>query len=198
MNSAAPPAQRSSLIAPVVTALLGAAVVVVPAGAASAAVSIGWSQRAGGLEAPTQVTSPRDGTGRLFVTEKSGLVRIFRGGRVLDCPFLDLRSRVRTDGEAGLLSIALHPRWKTKPYLWVAYVNRKGDLRVARFRAPSYRAARVGTRTYKRVIDVPHRRRFTNHFAGQLAFGRTGKLFLSTGDGVGRVTPPNVRRTRRH
>ena len=55
----------------------------------------------------------------MFVVEKTGLVRIFAGGKLLARPFLDLRSRVRTDGEGGLLSIAFHPHYRTHPVLWV-------------------------------------------------------------------------------
>jgi hypothetical protein len=101
--------------------------VVVPAGSASAAgVAITWSRRATGLVQPTQVTSPRDGTGRVFVVEKAGRIRIFVGGRVLATPYLDIRSLVKDNGEGGLFSIAFHPQWKTKPFFWVNYVNSGG------------------------------------------------------------------------
>lgn len=160
-----------------------------PTGTARAAVSIDWSRRAGGLDAPTHVTSARDGTGRLFVAEKSGTVRVYRAGRLLKRPFLDIRGRVRDDGEGGLLSIAFHPRYRTHPLLWVAYTTRSNDVRVARFRAPSSTANRVAASTARRVITVPHPDGFTNHYGGQLAFGPSGLLFLSTGDGGGSGDP---------
>ena len=68
---------------------------------AQAAPAVAFTSRAGGLSQPTQVTSARDGRARMFVVEKTGLVRIFAGGKMLPRPFLDLRSRVRTDGEGG-------------------------------------------------------------------------------------------------
>jgi glucose/arabinose dehydrogenase len=156
---------------------------------AANAASISWVRRAGGFEQPTQVTSAHDGTGRMFVVEKTGRVRIYRNGHVPARPFLDLRSLVKTDGEGGLLSIAFHPRWRSHPYLWAAYVDKAGDLRVSRFKARTYRAATVGISTARRVIDVPHPHQFSNHFAGQLVFGRGGMLFLSTGDGGGGGDP---------
>src|SRR4051812_24639732 len=81
--------------------LLVAPLLVVVSGPAQAAVSITWVQRAGGLVQPTQVTSAHDGLSRLFVVEKAGRVRIVTNGKVLAKPFLDIRSRVKDDGEAG-------------------------------------------------------------------------------------------------
>jgi glucose/arabinose dehydrogenase len=127
----------------------------------------------------------------MFVVEKTGLVRIFAGGKMLARPFLDLRSRVRTDGEGGLLSIAFHPQYRSHPVLWAAYTSTSGVLRVARFRARTATANRVPLSSYRRVLDVPHPAAFTNHWGGQLAFGPGGLLFLSTGDGGSGGDPPN-------
>lgn len=169
--------------------LLAAPLLVVPSGSASAAASITWARRASGLVQPTHVTSPHDGTGRLFVVEKAGRVRIYRGGRLLSRPFLDIRSRIRADGEGGLLSIAFHPRYKTHPYFWVAYTTTVGDVRVARFKAPSYRSNTARVSTAKTVITVAHPHQFSNHMGGQLVFGAGDYLFMSTGDGGGGGDP---------
>ena len=166
------------------------------AGPAQAAPSITFASRAGGLSQPTQVTSARDGRARMFVVEKTGLVRIFAGGKMLARPFLDLRSRVHTDGEGGLLSIAFHPSYRTQPVLWAAYTSTSGDLRVARFRARTATASRVPLSSYHRVIDVPHPAA-TNHWGGQLVFGPGGLLFLSTGDGGSGGDPPNHAQNRK-
>jgi glucose/arabinose dehydrogenase len=182
----------SRLVRACIVLVVLAPVVIMPAGSAAAAgVAITWSRQATGLVQPTQVTSPRDGTGRLFIVEKAGRIRIFVGGRVLATPYLDIRSLVKDDGEGGLFSIAFHPQWKTKPYFWVNYVNSGGDVRVARFKAPSYTSNTVSRRTSVRTIDVPHPDAYTNHFGGQLAFGRDGYLYLSTGDGGGSGDPGN-------
>ena len=169
--------------------LLGASLVAGPAAPAQAAVSITWDRVATGLAQPTQVTSARDGSGRLFVVEKPGTVRVFRKGRLLDRTYLDIRDRVRDDGEGGLLSIAFHPRFRSHPFLWAAFTTGTGDLRVARFRATTAGARRVAASTGRTVITVQHPPQFTNHFGGQLVFGPTGLLFLSTGDGGGGGDP---------
>jgi len=175
---------------------LGALVLAVPLVAgpaapaqAQAAVAIAWDQAATGLAQPTHVTSARDGSGRLFVVEKQGTVRVFRDGRVRSRPYLDIRGRVRDDGEGGLLSIAFHPRFRTHPVLWAAFTTNAGDVRVARFRAATSGARRISAATGRRVITVQHPPQFTNHYGGQLAFGRSGLLFLSTGDGGGGGDP---------
>ena len=178
------------LLAAAVAGLLVLPLTALGAGSASAVTAVDFVQRASGLSQPTQVTSARDGSGRLFVTEKTGRVRVYAGGRLLAQPFLDLRSRVRTDGEGGLLSIAFHPHYRAHPVLWVAYTDLSGDLRVARFRAGSATANRVPLSSYHRVIDVAHPT-FSNHYGGQLAFGRAGLLFLSTGDGGSAGDPSN-------
>ena len=153
--------------------------------------------RAEGLSQPTHVTSARDGSGRLFVVEKGGRVRVLVDGELVARPFLDIHRRVRTNGEGGLLSIAFHPRYESKPYLWAAYTNKDGDLRVARFRAPSATSNRVPASSYQRVLDVNHPAQFSNHYAGQLAFGNDRQLYLSTGDGGGGGDPSNVAQNRR-
>ena len=101
------------LLGPLVAAALSLPIAAVGAGPAQAAPTVTFTARAGGLSQPTQVTSARDGRARMFVVEKTGLVRVFAGGKLLARPFLDLRSRVRTDGEGGLLSIAFDPHYRT-------------------------------------------------------------------------------------
>jgi glucose/arabinose dehydrogenase len=171
------------LLALATAAALALPLATLAAGPASAAPTVDFARRASGLDQPTQVTSARDGSPRLFITEKTGLIRVFAGGKLLARPFLDLRSRVKSDGEGGVLSIAFHPDYRKHHYLWVAYTDRAGDVRVARFHARSATANRVSLSSYHRVIDVPHPHQFTNHFGGQLVFGPGGLLFMSTGDG---------------
>ena len=184
------------VLAPLVAVALSLPLAAATAGPAQAAPAVAFTSRAGGLSQPTQVTSARDGRARMFVVEKTGLVRIFAGGKMLARPFLDLRSRVRTDGEGGLLSIAFHPGYRTHPVLWAAYTSTSGDLRVARFRARTATANRVPLSSYHRVIDVPHPSA-TNHWGGQLAFGPAGLMFLSTGDGGSGGDPSNHAQNRK-
>ena len=76
-------ARGRSVVGALGAVLLGASIVAGPAAPAQAAVSITWDRVATGLAQPTQVTSARDGSGRVFVVEKQGTVRVFRNGRLL-------------------------------------------------------------------------------------------------------------------
>ena len=191
MQSPRRPRLRLRTLLGSLTALLVALPMIVSAApAAQAAVSIDWVVEARGLNAPTQVTSAGDGTGRLFVAEKAGVVRVVtKNGTVRQRPFLDIQSLVKDDGEGGLLSIAFHPRYRSHPFVWVAFTNNSNDVTVRRFRAPTYRANHVLPSTGHGVITVSHPDEFTNHYGGQLAFGRTGLLFMTTGDGGGGGDP---------
>ena len=158
------PARRRLLGLAAATLLAAPLAGLSPAHAAGPALD--FALRTEGLSQPTQVTSARDGSGRLFVTEKSGRVRVLVDGKLMARPFLDISRRVRTDGEGGLLSIAFHPSYQQKPYVWAAYTNTSGDLRVARFRAPSARSNRVPASSYRashrraapRAVQQPLRR----------------------------------------
>ncbi|MGH3658025.1 MAG: PQQ-dependent sugar dehydrogenase [Micromonosporaceae bacterium] len=188
---------RRAVVSVLASLVLAAPLVVASSGTAQAAVTIDWARRAGGLDRPTHVTAAGDGSGRLFVSEQSGRVRVFKDGRLLRRPFLDIRSRVKDDGEGGLLSVAFHPRYRTHPVFWVAYTTLRNDVRVARFRSPSAAANQVSAATSRPVITVPHPDQYTNHYGGQLAFGRSGLLFLSTGDGGGGGDPYDHAQDRR-
>src|SRR5262245_43518868 len=63
-----------------------------------------------GLAQPVHVTHAGDGSGRLFVVERAGRIRIVRDGRLVPAPFLDIRDRVQSNfEEQGLLSVAFPP-----------------------------------------------------------------------------------------
>lgn len=88
-----------------------------------------------GLRAPTGIASAHNGSGRLFITEKAGTVRIVRDGALLPQPFLDIRNLVGSGGfEQGLLGLAFHPRYTANGIFFVNYTDRNGDTVVARSR----------------------------------------------------------------
>ncbi len=129
-----------------------------------------------GLPALTSVTNAGDE--RLFLTTLDGRVLIVSDGEVGGRPLLDIRARVKSGGEQGLLSVAFHPRWPRVSFLFVNYTDRAGDTVVARYRADGDvvkpRTARVVLR-----IDQP----FANHNGGQLQFGTDRYLYVGMGDG---------------
>lgn len=157
------------------------------AAAVTAKVSVSWPtidlvKKFSGLSQPVDITHAGDGSGRLFVVERSGRVRIIKNGNLLGTPFLNITDRVG-DGssEQGLLSIAFPPNYASKGYFYVYYTDNSGDTVVARYRitaAPDI--ADPNSEEVILTIDQPS----TNHNGGQLAFGpNDGYLYIATGDG---------------
>jgi glucose/arabinose dehydrogenase len=151
-------------------------------------VRVSFSVGVRGLTQPTGVYSPRDGTSRLFVLEKTGRIRVVQRGRLLARPYLDLSGRVSTDGERGLLGLAFHPDFRHQPLLWVSYTARDGSLHVDRYSVASHTANVVSPSTARFVLRVPHAS-FSNHNGGHIAFGANRLLSIGTGDGGGGGDP---------
>lgn len=134
---------------------------------------------AGGLSQPTHITHAGDGSGRLFVVEQAGNIKIIKEGIVQSTPFLDITSKVTCCGERGLLSVAFPPDYRSKGYFYVDYTDLSGDTVVARYRTINPDMADPETEEVLLKVDQP----FSNHNGGQLAFGPDGYLYIGMGDG---------------
>lgn len=136
---------------------------------------------AGGFDSPLALTHAGDGSGRLFVTEQPGRIFVIRDGTVLSTPFLDIRDRVRSGGEQGLLSVAFHPRYEENGFFYVDYTDNGGDTVVARYSVSSANpdVANPDSEFVILTVDQP----YTNHNGGQLQFGPDGYLWIGMGDG---------------
>ena len=131
-------------------------------------------------------TAPQ-GDPRLFVVERAGRIRIFQGGALLAAPFLDISSRVSTQGEAGLLSIAFHPQYASNGNVYLYYTDLANNIVIERHRASgNVNLAEADTALV--IIRIPHPT-YNNHFGGTVAFGPDGMLHLGTGDGGGAGDP---------
>jgi glucose/arabinose dehydrogenase len=153
-----------------------------PAPASSpAVVSVTITVAVTGLTAPVDVTNAGDASGRLFVVEQAGRIRIVRAGGLLDQPFLDITGRIRSGGEQGLLGLAFHPDYPTDPRLFVDYTDVDGNTVVSSFRmsAADPDLADPDSETVLLHIDQP----FPNHNGGAVEFGPDGMLYIGMGDG---------------
>ena len=131
---------------------------------------------------PTYLARAGDGSGTLYVSEKSGRILVLKGGVLGDAPLLDLRDRVRSSGsEQGLLSFAFHPGFPHPPYLYVDFTDLVGDVVVARYEV-SPQADRADPSSELVILRIDHRQ-FPNHNGGQLQFGPDGFLYIGVGDG---------------
>lgn len=145
---------------------------------------------------PMMVTSPDDGTGRLFVVDQIGVVKVIdANGTTLPEPFLDLRGNLAnlspTYDERGLLSIAFHPNYQANGKVYAFY---SAPLRpeapegwnctnhISEFQVDPENPNKVNISSEKVLmyIDKPYQ----NHNGGQLAFSPAdGYLYISLGDG---------------
>ena len=123
----------------------------------------------------------------LFVVEQPGTIRVLRGNRLVDHPFLNIESMVECCGEEGLLSIAFPPDYKQSGRFYAYFTLRGGEInRVAEFRRSGPTTADPASG--RTVIEFSHPD-FPNHNGGQLQFGPDGHLYIGTGDGGGGGDP---------
>jgi glucose/arabinose dehydrogenase len=155
---------------------------------------------ASGLTAPVLVTHAGDGSGRLFIVEQTGEIRIVQGGTLLSAPFLDLSASVPALSplfdERGLLGLAFHPDYASNGRFFVRYSAPRtgvsgepcfGTSRgcheeiLAEFSVSGDPNVANATGTILFRIDEPQ----FNHNAGDVAFGPDGFLYFGLGDGGG-------------
>jgi glucose/arabinose dehydrogenase len=139
---------------------------------------------ASGFTHPLGITHAGDNSGRIFIIEQGGLVKIIKGGVVLPAPFLDVSGLLKSaSGEQGLLGIAFPPGYgPAKPYMYIDYTGTQGtgDTVIARFTA-SANSDVVDPASEQTLLTVVQP--FTNHNGGQIAFGSDGYLYIGLGDG---------------
>jgi glucose/arabinose dehydrogenase len=138
-----------------------------------------------GLDAPVHAAAAPGESGRLYVVEQPGRIRILEGGRLLEEPFLDITDEVQSGGERGLLSVAFHPDYEENGLFYVNYTNDAGDTRVVEYRAEA--GTTTGRSRMLLAVDQP----YANHNGGQLAFGPDGLLYVGMGDGGSGGDPEN-------
>lgn len=138
-----------------------------------------------GFDTPVYLTGRGDSSGKVLVVQKSGLVRVLdpQTGTIDATPFLDVTSQVATDGERGLLGLALAPDFSTSGLVYIYMTATNGDIQIRKFTATAAGATGNGDI----IFSTPHTR--NNHNGGWLGFDANGLLVFSTGDGGGAGDP---------
>jgi glucose/arabinose dehydrogenase len=134
-----------------------------------------------GLASPVDVADAGDGSGRRFVVEQAGRIRIVDRTGVLDQPFLDISAEITSGGEQGLLGLAFHPDFPSDPRFFVDYTDGNGDTVVSEFRVDSTSADVANRNAERRLLHIDQP--FVNHNGGALVFGPDGMLYVAMGDG---------------
>src|SRR5579862_8540313 len=139
---------------------------------------------AGEFVDPIHVTSPKDGTGRLFVCERPGRIKIIKNGKVLDEPFYDnLANTAFQFLECGLYCIEFHPKFKENGLLYISYADMwfNGATFIVEYKVAGGDPNKVDMASARPImrIDFP----YANHHGGKIAFGPDGYLYVGVGDG---------------
>lgn len=154
-------------------------------------------QVAAGMTAPVDLDAPNDGTGRLFVTDQIGFIRVIDSdSNLLETPLLDLREQLvninSNYDERGLLGMAIHPDFAENGRFFVYYSAPLRDQGpqgwdhtsiLSEFTIPSENPniADPNSESVIMEIDQPQ----GNHNSGAIAFGPDGYLYIPLGDGGG-------------
>jgi len=149
-----------------------------------------WKELIQGLQKPVDLSEIPDGSGRLAVVEQAGIIRILsKAGQAAGSLFLDIRSRVRSQGsEQGLLGLAFHPKYAENGFFFVNYTGLDGNTVIARFKGAA-QAAQIDPATEKILLQA--NQPYPNHNGGGVVFGPDGYLYLSLGDGGSSGDPQN-------
>lgn len=151
--------------------------------------NISFAKPIGGFLHPTHLASANDGSGRIFVVEQAGRIRIIKNGAIQATSFLDITARVGSiSGTKGLLSVAFPSDYANKKHFYVNYTTSSGVLVLARYGLTS--DPDVADVNSEQIVlsDGP----FPDHYGGELGFSPLdGYLYFGIGTGSG-SSPDNL------
>ena len=142
-----------------------------------------------GLTSPLFAGHAGDGSNRLFIVERGGLIKVLQPGATTPTVFLDVRTKVVAGGEQGLLGLAFHPDHEVNGRFFIFYTRPDRALIIAEYGLTGNRdVADAASETILMIIPHPLA---TNHNGGMLEFGPDGYLYIGTGDGGSANDPQN-------
>jgi glucose/arabinose dehydrogenase len=137
------------------------------------------------FDQPVDLQHAGDNSGRLFVVERAGVIRVFNNESSTEntSVFLDIRGQVDDRGaEEGLLGLAFHPNYESNGYFYVNYTaSDPARTVIARFQVSEQDHNEADTSTEQEILSFAQP--YDNHNGGQLAFGPDGYLYIAVGDG---------------
>lgn len=133
-----------------------------------------------GLENPWAMAWLPDGT--MLVTERPGRLRVVQSGKLRAEPVAGVPA-VMTGGQAGLLDLAVHPRFASNRliYMTLAQGNAEANQTVVARARLSADLARL--ESVEQLYAVPRAKAGGQHFGSRLLFLPDGSLLVSIGDG---------------
>jgi glucose/arabinose dehydrogenase len=135
------------------------------------------------LTLPIAVRNAGDGSGRLFICEQGGLIKIYKNGSLLSRPFLDLTNLVKNDAEyPGLYSIAFPPDYASSHLFFVHYVGKDGLTVLARYKTSKTNPDSAIAGSGVIVLKIDGKGSNSAH-TGDMHFAKDGYLYMSINDG---------------
>jgi glucose/arabinose dehydrogenase len=155
-----------------------------------AGVRVAVEPLVGGLDQPVFVGSAGDGSGRLFIAEQAGRIRVVEDGNLRETPFLDITDRVTSGGERGLLGFAFPPGFgPARPIVYVHYSGADGATVVSEFRLATDGTGTLDPASERLILMEPQP--YPNHNGGWIGFDADGMLLIALGDGGSGGDPEN-------
>src|SRR5437667_6637252 len=161
---------------------LASLLLLLPSIANAQIVRINLEPVAAGLTGPLYITHAHDATNRRFIVEQPGRVSVMQPNSA-PTTMLDIRSRVLSGGERGLLGLAFHPQFASNGRFFVDYTRRDDGATVI----AEYRVSTGNVEIPLLVIPQP----YENHNGGMIEFGPDGYLYIAMGDGGSANDPGN-------
>ncbi len=142
-----------------------------------------------GLSSPLLATNARDSSNRLFIIERSGIIKVLQPNASVTTDFLNITTKVLAGGEQGLLGLAFHPKYKTNRKFYVNYTRRNDGATVISEFQVSTGNRNVADTTERILLTIPQP--YANHNGGMIEFGPDGFLYIGMGDGGSGNDPEN-------
>jgi glucose/arabinose dehydrogenase len=148
-----------------------------------------------GLSSPVAFVQDSTNNSRQFVAEQAGRIRVVENGSLVATDFLNLTGSISSGGERGLLGMALSPDYAASRRFYVNFTDPAGNTVIARFLRSTGNPS-VADATSRFDLQWPSGLKYivqpySNHNAGNLAFGPDGYLYIALGDGGSGNDPEN-------
>jgi glucose/arabinose dehydrogenase len=135
------------------------------------------------LNSPIDIKNAGDGSGRLFISEQGGVIKIYKNGRLLKKPFLDISNLVQQGRQySGLYCVAFPLDYKKSNFFFVHYVNRSGNTIIARYQASKANPDSAILNSQAILITIRGKGTGGSHM-GDMHFAKDGHLYISLNDG---------------
>ena len=144
-----------------------------------------------GLSNPLYLTHSRDGSGRLFIVERGGTIKVVQPGSTTPTVFLNISSRIVAGNEQGLLGLTFHPGYASNGRFFVHY-TRAGDgaIVIAEYKVSALDPNQADFASERVLLSFTHPQ--ANHNSGMIEFSPVdGFLYIGSGDGGGANDPNN-------